>query len=149
MDLPDQTGTRKPSQYDFEMVDFMIKNGKEAVRDKQGVLYVPEGAKDVDVKALQSQYVRNLKGLSQQLTENFIKLTPSSDDRAKLESGAISQEEFNKKYNYENITKNLQKQLDLVNQYVLNDKDKGQISDYIKNAYTYIADVTGRFGGIS
>jgi len=147
MDLPDETGVRKPSQYDFEMVDFMIKNGKEAVRDEQGVLYVPEGAKDVDVKTLQSQYVRNLKGLSQQTTESFIKLTPSSDDRAKLESGAMSQEAFDKKYNYENITKNLQKQLDLVNQYVLDDKDKSQISDYVKNSYTYIADVTGRFGG--
>lgn len=147
MDLPDETGARKPSQYDFEMVDFMIKNGKEAVRDEQGVLYVPEGAKDVDVKALQSQYVRNLKGLSQQTTENFIKLTPSSDDRARLESGAMSQEAFDKKYNYENITKNLQKQLDLVNQYVLDDKDKSQISDYVKKSYTYIADVTGRFGG--
>lgn len=146
-DLPDATGARKASQYDFEMNKFMIETGKEAARDNQGVLYTPEGAKDVDVNSLKSQYLKNLKGLSQQATEKFITLTPSASDRAKLESGQMSQEEFSKKYNYENIVKNIQKQLDLVDQYVLSDEDKKKIASGVKNQYTFIADVTGAFGG--
>ena len=148
-DLPDQTGVRKASQYDFELNKFMIETGKQAVRGSDGVVYNPENAAPVDVSSIKEQYDRNLKGLSQQLSEKFIKLTPSSDDLRKLESGEITEEEYRSRNSYENIVKSIQKQYELVDEYVLNPEEKQSIQQHLGNQYTFLADVLDRFGGKS